>query len=79
MAGLAYLTVAFVREKKSFIIFTPGINVMKLFSLSLMLWASKLERLSIIKPFQPILIFVGKARAFLSGVLQGLLSNIMLG
>ncbi len=52
---------------------------MKLFSLSLILWASKLERLSIIKPFQFILIFMSEARAFLSGVLQVLLSNIRLG
>ncbi len=63
-------------RKKSFITFMPGINVMKLFSLSLTVRASKLERLSIIKPFQPILIFMSEARVFWRGAL---LTNIRLG
>jgi hypothetical protein len=74
----------FVIEEKSFVRLTPGVNVIKLFTSSLMMRPNKLEHLSVETLSSQALEFEGKARAnpvgapfrcFLHGKVPGVTSN----
>ncbi len=64
---MLYLILCLVSDRvKKFVILSPAINDIKLFSLSQMKEQNKLEHLSLTKPFKLALIFSNKARFYLS-------------
>jgi hypothetical protein len=60
---LAYQSTAFMTKKGSFILLTPGSNVMKLFEVKLKYWYNKLACLSLPNIFTLVLSFRGRILA----------------